>query len=134
MNKLTLGKVNINDVWLLFFFFIQMIYLILCIFLPLPDGDEKSVIDVVMRTSTAVLAGYFLSKNFSPVKTVKVADENKKSGQLVQSSVVGILGLLSLSLTLIVRFVATTALPYTIIAQLRDFYLASVAFLMGTAE
>lgn len=125
---------NVNDMWLILFFLIQLIYIVLCVFLPLPDGDDKAVIDVVMRTSTAVLAGYFLSKNFVAVKQVSAKSDEKKIRKSIQSNVVGALGLFSLALTITVRYVEVVALPYTVISQLRDFYLASVAFLMGTAE
>lgn len=130
----TFNRINTNDIWLLSFFAIHFVYIALCVFLPLPQGDEKSVLDVVMRTSAAVLVGYFLSKNFMSVKISDKTLAEKSIRITIQTNVVGAVGLFSLVMILAVRFHGSISLPYNVLAQLRDFYLAAVAFLMGTAK
>ena len=95
---------------------------------------RKSVLDVVMRTSAAVLVGYFLSKNFMSVKISDKTLAEKSIRITIQTNVVGAVGLFSLVMILAVRFHGLISLPYNVLAQLRDFYLAAVAFLMGTAK
>lgn len=116
------------------FFAIHLVYITLCVFFPLTQGDEKSVLDVVMRTSAAVLVGYFLSKNFMSVKISDKTLAEKSIRITIQTNVVGAVGLFSLVMILAVRFHGSISLPYNVLAQLRDFYLASIAFLMGTAK
>lgn len=130
----TFNRINTNDIWLLSFFAIHFVYIALCVFLPLPQGDEKSVLDVVMRTSAAVLVGYFLSKNFMSVKISDKTLAEKSIRITIQTNVVGAVGLFSLVMILAVRFHGSISLPYNVLAQLRNFYLAAVAFLMGTAK
>jgi len=124
----TFNRINTNDIWLLSFFAIHFVYIALCVFLPLPQGDEKSVLDVVMRTSAAVLVGYFLSKNFMSVKISDKTLAEKSIRITIQTNVVGAVGLFSLVMILAVRFHGSISLPYNVLAQLRDFYLAAVAF------
>lgn len=125
--------VKAGDVWLTAYFAIQIVYMTLCVFLPLPDGDEKSVLDVVTRTSAAVLAGYFLSKNFATDQAKSLPGKAiNSSSKTLQTNVAGVVGLFSLCLITTIRFVNATTLPYNVVTQLRDFYLASIAFLMGT--
>ena len=130
----TFNRINTNDIWLLSFFAIHFVYIALCVFLPLPQGNEKSVLDVVMRTSAAVLVGYFLSKNFMSVKISDKTLAEKSIRITIQTNVVGAVGLFSLAMILAVRFHGSISLPYNVLAQLRDFYLTAVAFLMGTAK
>lgn len=130
----TFNRINTNDIWLLSFFAIHFVYIALCVFFPLTQGDEKSVLDVVMRTSAAVLVGYFLSKNFMSVKISDKTLAEKSIRITIQTNVVGAVGLFSLVMILAVRFHGSISLPYNVLAQLRDFYLAAVAFLMGTAK
>lgn len=130
----TFNRINTNDIWLLSFFAIHFVYIALCVFLPLPQGDEKSVLDVVMRTSAAVLVGYFLSKNFMSEKISDKTLAEKSVRLTIQYNIVGIVGFFSLTIILTVRYSDFISLPYNVISQLRDFYLASIAFLMGTAK
>lgn len=126
--------IGANNVWLIVFFVIQTVYIIHCVFLPLPDGDEKSVLDVVTRTSAAVLVGYFLSKNYA--LSTKTLQKNAGNSTLraLQINLAGFIGLFSLSVLMFVRYADQIALPYNVMSQLRDFYLAAVAFLMGSGE
>ena len=129
----TVKSVIAGDVWLTAYLAIQLVYMTLCVFLPLPDGDEKSVLDVVTRTSAAVLAGYFLSKNFGAHKATSISGESLNSPRrALQTNVAGVIGLFSLTTLTLIRFVDSIALPYNVVTQLRDFYLAAIAFLMGT--
>ncbi len=123
-----------GNIWLLILFIVQAIYIILYIFLPLPDGHEKSVLDVVTRTAAAVLVGYFLSKNFAADQPETVTLDQSSRRKTLQINIAGIIGLCSLSIVMTVRYVDSVTLPYNVISQIRDFYLASVAFLMGTSK
>lgn len=134
LNKYPFRYIGSNDIWLLSFFAIHLVYITLCVFFPLTQGDEKSVLDVVMRTSAAVLVGYFLSKSFLNERISDKMYKEKNIRLTIQSNVVGSVGLFSLTIILTVRYFGFISLPYNIISQLRDFYLASVAFLMGTAK
>lgn len=126
-------SVGAGNIWLLIFFIVQAVYIILCVFMPLPEGHEKSTLDVVTRTAAAVLVGYFLSKNFSADRSETVVPKETTTRKTLQINVAGIIGLCSLSIVT-VRYVDSVTLPYNVISQLRDFYLASVAFLMGTSD
>lgn len=134
LNKYPFRYIGSNDIWLLSFFAIHLVYITLCVFFPLTQGNEKSVLDVVMRTSAAVLVGYFLSKSFLNERISDKMYKEKNIRLTIQSNVVGSVGLFSLTIILTVRYSCFISLPYNIISQLRDFYLASVAFLMGTAK
>lgn len=134
LNKYPFRYIGANDIWLLSFFAIHLLYITLCVFFPLTQGDEKSVLDVVMRTSAAVLVGYFLSKSFLNEKISDKMHKEKNIRLTIQSNVVGSVGLFSLLIVLTVRYSDFISLPYNIVSQLRDFYLASIAFLMGTAK
>lgn len=58
------NEIGANDLWLSLFFIILLINLAFSMIVPLPEGHKKASLDVVTRTATAVLAGYFISKNF----------------------------------------------------------------------
>lgn len=134
MENLIKKHIRFNDIWLLIYFLIHVIYIVLCIFFPVPKENEKSVLDVVMRTSATVLIGYFLRKSFVSNKSPITSDEGKRIRIRVQSDVIGAIGLFCLCVFGIVRFISSIVMPYYIMSQLRDFYLASTAFLMGTAR
>lgn len=123
-----------NNVWLIIFFIVHIVYIALSVFLPLPDGHEKSVLDIITRTAAAVLVGYFLSKNFISDRSASLLPANDVPRRSLQTDVAGFIGLCSLCLITFVRYVDAVELPYNVISQLRDFYLASIAFLMGTGE
>ena len=53
-------QIGINDIWLSVFMIILLVHIAVGMFLPADSGKEP--IDVVTRTATAVLAGYFVSK------------------------------------------------------------------------
>lgn len=134
MKQKFFNMIGSNNLWLTLFFAIQLVYVVLSVTLPLPSGNDKANIDVVMRTATAVLVGYFISKGFINNKPIELTDIGQKTRNTFQTSIVAAIGIFSLSLMMIVRFVDSIVLSYTIMTQIRDFYLASVAFLMGTAE
>lgn len=121
-----------NDLWLIVFFSVHIAYIALSIFLPLAEDHEKNVLDVVMRTSAAVLVGYFISKSFATRKP-DVSAVDRRVRLRIQSGIVGALGLFAITMITLVRYCSSLELPYHVIIQLRDFYLASIAFLMGTS-
>lgn len=126
-------NVGINDLWLTAFFAVLLINLVLSLVIPLSPDDEKVHLDVVLRTTTAVLAGYFISKNFIGKKPIALTDEGENARHVFQTTAVAIIGLFSLGMMLVIRYAPT--LPYTsaTVSQIRDLYLGSVAFLMGTS-
>ena len=132
--KTRIASTGANDLWLMTFWSIHIFYISLSVVLPLPDGHDKSVLDVVMRTA-AVLVGYFLSKNFFRIAPSRTnLSESATLRKTLQTNVAGSIGLCSLCLIFCVRYVDALNLPYNSVSQLRDFYLAAVAFLMGTGD
>lgn len=121
-----------NDLWLIVFFSVHIAYIALSIFLPLAEDHEKNVLDVVMRTSAAVLVGYFISKSFATRKP-DVSAVDRRVRLRIQSGIVGAVGLFAITMITLVRYCSALELSYHVIIQLRDFYLASIAFLMGTS-
>lgn len=101
---------------------------------PLPEGHEKASPDVVTRTATAVLAGYFISKNFISKKTSVDLEKSQRTRMAFQTTAVGIIGLFSLALILVIRYAYEFNFSSTNLSLVRDLYLASVAFLMGTNQ
>ncbi len=134
MRKLSIKKIGINDLWLTVFFGILIINIILSLVFPLAPDDEKVHLDVVMRTATAVLAGYFISKNFIDKNPSVVTDEDERARHFFQTTVVAIIGLFSLCVMILIRYAPALSYVSAVISQTRDLYLGSVAFLMGTAE
>lgn len=108
----TFNRINTNDIWLLSFSAIHLVYITLCVFFPITQGDEKSVLDVVMRTSAAVLVGYFLSKSFLNERISDKMYKEKNIRLTIQSNVVGSVGLFSLTIILTVRYSDFISLPY----------------------
>lgn len=108
----TFNRINTNDIWLLSFFAIHLVYITLCVFFPITQGDEKSVLDVVIRTSAAVLVGYFLSKSFLNERISDKMYKEKNIRLTIQSNVVGSVGLFSLTIILTVRYSDFISLPY----------------------
>lgn len=128
------NHIGSNDLWLFLLFILQLIYLVLSILLPVEANSDKTSIDIVNRTATAVLVGYFISKNFISEKPKHILDEPEKTRLHFQTSVVALIGLFSLCIMIVVRYIEIISISHAILSQIRDLYLASVAFLMGTSK
>lgn len=115
------------------FFAVLIINIVFSTIFPLSAENEKEHLDIVMRTATAVLAGYFISKNFINKKPFALTDEGKQKRHLFQTNVIGLIGIFSICIMMIIRY---PSLYYSsaVLSQIRDLYLGSVAFLMGTAN
>lgn len=61
-------------------------------------------------------------------------DKEKQTRHSFQTTIVALIGLFSLSLMIAVRFTESMNFSPTTLSQVRDLYLVSVAFLMGTAK
>ena len=116
------------------FFVILLVNLVLSMVFPLPANDPRTGLDIVTRTAVAVLSGYFISKNFTEKKPVMLEDKEKQTRHSFQTTIVALIGLFSLSLMIAVRFTESMNFSPTTLSQVRDLYLVSVAFLMGTAK
>ncbi len=125
-------QIGINDIWLSVFMIILLVHIAVGMFLPADSGKEP--IDVVTRTATAVLAGYFVSKNFVTQQQSPIEDEAQRARHNFQTNIVAATGLFALGILLTARYVRISAMSMTAISQLRDIFIASVAFLMGTSK
>ena len=134
MIKSIKNDIGLNDLCLILFFAVQLLHLVTGMIFPLNESDPKSDIDVINRTATAVLAGYFISKKFVSLKTEIIVDNGEKIRKVFQTLVVAFIGLFSLLIMLVVRHNAYLTVSYAMLSQTRDLYFASVAFLMGTAK
>lgn len=125
-------QIGINDIWLSVFMIILLVHIAIGMFLPADNG--KKPIDVVTRTATAVLAGYFVSKNFVTQQPSQIEDQAQRARHNFQTNIVAATGLFALGILLTARYVRISAMSMTAISQLRDIFIASVAFLMGTSK
>ena len=134
MIKSIKNEIGLNDLCLILFFAVQLLHLVTGMIFPLNESAPKSDIDVINRTATPVLAGYFISKKFVSLKTEIIVDNGEKIRKVFQTLVVAFIGLFSLLIMLVVRHNAYLTVSYAMLSQTRDLYFASVAFLMGTAK
>lgn len=127
--------ISLNDIYLTIYFIMLLISLILSMAFPLPQNDVRSSLDVVLRTAVAALCGYFISSNFieKTVPSVKI-NPLVKPKLLYQINVVALLGMFSLCLLIAARYSDKMEFSAGTLSQVRDLYLASVAFLMGTSR
>ena len=132
MNKDFFRAIGINDLWLTVFFAVLAVNMFIGMVFPLSSIAEKAGIDIATRTATAVLAGYFISKGFTEKKPALPARESGMRKKF-QSYIVASLGLVSLVILIVVRYADGIGFSPATVSQVRDLYLASVAFLMGTA-
>lgn len=131
-NKKLPKYIPLNDIYLTIYFVILLISLLVSLLFPLPSNDVRNSLDVVLRTAVAVLCGYFLSSDLgknSPPKPI--APPPKK---LYQNNVVAWLGLFSLCVLIAARYSEKAEFSAGTLSQIRDLYLASVAFLMGNSR
>ncbi len=133
MKNFFIKLMGINDICLTAFLSVLIINMFLNMLFPVSASAEKTVIDVATRTATAVLAGYFISKGFSDKKDLPLA-RGKRTRKNIQSFIVAMLGFASLSILLIVRYADGINFSAATVSQIRDLFLASVAFLMGTPD
>ncbi len=134
MLKSIKNNIGLNDLCLILFFAVQLVNLLLGMIFPLSDNDPKTDIDVINRTAVAVLAGYFISKNFVSGMPEIPIDDGAKTRHVFRTLTVAFIGLFSLIVLLFVRHSVSLTVSYATVSQMRDMYLASVAFLMGTSK
>lgn len=67
MKKRMVGKIAIHlvDMYLIFFMLILLIYMGIRLFWQVPNSQDSSAVDIVVRTSAVAIFGYFLSGNFA---------------------------------------------------------------------
>lgn len=151
-----LKSIHLVDKCLILFMFVLIIQLIFSLFFQTSTSSEIAYIDVVVRTSTASIFGYFLSINFiHHTSTKKNADLNSAqidenlladedllksvpSASRVQVIVATVIGLTCLIALLLLRNLAalTDDITYhpsiaATVAQFRDFVSGCVGFLIG---
>ena len=78
MKKKLLQSVGINDLWLTLYFAALIINMFISLLFPLTPAAEKAGLDIAMRTATAVLAGYFVSKGFTEKKNASLRFAKKE--------------------------------------------------------
>lgn len=133
MKKKSLHFIGINDLWLTLYFAALIINMFISLLFPLTPAAEKAGLDIAMRTATAVLAGYFVSKGFTEKKNTSPPLREEKTRKNFQSIVVAAVGTAALCIMIVVRYAESVTFSAASLSQVRDLYLASVAFLMGTS-
>lgn len=126
------SRIGTNNLWLTLYFIVLLIHFAFSAAIPLPQTDMRGGIDIVTRTATAVLAGYFISQSFIKKKPKLMLDQGENVRHTFQTVIVAVLGLFCLAVILIVRYVPYFEISISIVSQARDLYLGCVAFLMGT--
>lgn len=127
--------ISLNDIYLTVYFIILLISLILSMAFPLTQNDVRSSVDVVLRTAVAAMCGYFISSSFveKTPPSVKI-NSPVKPKLLYQINVVALLGMFSLCVLIAARYSDKMEFSAGTLSQVRDLYLASVTFLMGTSR
>ena len=92
MKKKLLQSVGINDLWLTLYFAALIINMFISLLFPLTPAAEKAGLDIAMRTATAVLAGYFVSKGFTEKKNASPPLREEQTRKNFQSIVVAAVG------------------------------------------
>lgn len=120
MCKLQQKSIRLNDIWLTVYLAILLVHLVLSLVFPLPQNDERTAIDVVLRTAFAALSGYFLSGAFVEKNPFPEAEIPLKRKLFYQNTVVAVLGLFSLSFMLASRYSAKLDFSVGTLSQIRD--------------
>ena len=107
---------------------------------------QSNNIDIVVRTSSASIFGYFLSENFikpdSSTKNENIitisSDEisppkkNIYSCKTIQITIIALISIISLLILLVIRnFFTVSSENIAILSQLRDFVSSGIGFLVG---
>ncbi len=142
-------EIKLLDRCLILFMLILLSQSIYSLFSQAADTQYTSNIDVVVRTTSAAIFGYFLSANFlrrGPTKTNKPqADDSDTSDEPASSPVdeesqtsheqiiiTTLIGLVSLLALLIARdFLSITSASVATMSHLRDLVSGCVGFLVG---
>lgn len=132
--KTFIKEIGNNNLWLAIYFVILLVNLVLTMFFPLPQEDLRAGLDIVTRTATAVLGGYFISQNFIKNKPELLTDKGEIIRHAFQTALVASVGMFCLLALMLVRYIKAIEVSVSAISLLRDTYLACIAFLMGTAK
>lgn len=138
-------SVCLVDKFLIAFMAILFSYTTINLFFHAFVSESSNTIDIIIRTSSAAIFGYFLSGNFVKTKTnpkepntLTPAMESKTNTSRcnkTQVVVVSMIGIFSLILLGIVRtFFSITPEITATVSQLRDFVSAGVGFLVGCGK
>ena len=123
-----LRRISLVDRCLMLFMLILLLQSGFSLFLAPPAPSGTSAIDVMIRTSSAAIFGYFLSGSFG--KTPTGADP-LPNGSL-QTAAISVIGILALLFLLAVRyFFPSDEISSAATSQLRDFVSAGVGFLVS---
>lgn len=138
-------KISLADKFLLIILAILFIQTSYHLFFHELSGYDNSSVDVIIRTTTAAIFGYFIGGGFlkdsDDKKQDRIKDENTeriyskenecKHNQ--QITIVAIFGILSLLVLIIVNNNVETLPPQSLatISQFRDFVSASIGLLIG---
>lgn len=125
------GRLEVKDRILLAMMAILMLQSGVTLLHIVPDMASNDSVDIVVRTTTASIFGYFLGATFLKNKEDAPSQQELRR-QHQQLILVGTLGMTSLTLFLLGRNLAfVTDSDYSTMAQLRDFVSGSVGMLIG---
>lgn len=148
--------ITLVDRCLLFYLMILLLYMIIDLFIE-TDFPDTNTIDIIIRTSAAVIIGYFLSGNFvktSNKKKHRIEDGTQKKEEQegcfiaekegfnekgtcnpIQVIIVACIGGISLILLFIVRNYANDSPEISAtVSQFRDFVSACVGYLVSCGK
>ncbi len=124
-------KLEVKDRILLVMMAVLMIQTGITLLHIVPGLEGNDSVDIVVRTTTASIFGYFLGSTFLKNKEEEPSQQELRR-QHQQLVLVGALGMTSLTLFLLGRNLAfVTDSDYATMAQLRDFVSGSVGMLIG---
>lgn len=139
------ATLSLKDKCLIIFMGILLAQTIYNIFAHEMMSNSLETIDIIIRTSSSGILGYFLSSSFcerDPNATKKMASKNgeepfipspesKARDQMIIATIIGIIALLVL---LIARnFMAPTVNSQASLIQMRDFASSTIGFLLGNS-
>lgn len=140
------ATLNLKDKCLIIFMALLLAQTIYNIFAHEMLSNSVETIDIIIRTSSSGILGYFLSSSFcerDPNATKKIiskdgeesfvpSPESKTRDQMIIATIIGII---ALSVLIIARnFMASTVNSQASLIQMRDFASSTIGFLLGNSS
>lgn len=140
------ATLSLKDKCLIIFMGILLVQTIYNIFAHEMMSNGLETIDIIIRTSSSGILGYFLSSSFcerDPNTTKKIASKNgedpltplpesKARDQMIIATIIGIIALLVLIVAR--NFMASTVNSQASLIQMRDFASSTIGFLLGNSS
>ena len=134
------------DKFLIIIMLILLLQSVAALFLHRDLITQSNNIDIIVRTSSASIFGYFLSENFIKPDTstkneniisissdeILPPNENINSSKNIQITIIALISIISLLILLVIRnFFTVSSENIATLSQLRDFVSSGIGFLVG---